>query len=152
VADPDTVVFYRSPVRGHGRGGAFPGHIPPSLPSVPVVLDFTGFDGSTIRHWRERGAEGIVVAAFAGRRMSPGAGSEAQAAGAEGNPVAVSSRVPGGRVPDGTLEGPEGPVPMAQRGLVAAGDLPPWKARVLLMLSLTRTRDPVAIRQIFRTH
>ncbi|HSR41906.1 MAG TPA: asparaginase [Longimicrobiales bacterium] len=152
VADPDTVVFYRRPVRKHGEGSAFPGPLPGSLPSVPVVLDFTGFDGSTIRGWRERGSEGIVVAAFAGGRMSPAAGNEAMAAGAAGIPVVVSSRVPGGRVPEGTIEGPDGPRPMVEGGLIAAGDLPPWKARVLLMLSLTRTRDPMELREIFRTH
>ncbi|NIP58995.1 MAG: L-asparaginase [Gemmatimonadetes bacterium] len=152
VADPDTVIFYRRPLRGYGEESAFAGPLPPGLPAVPVVLDFTGFDGSSIRHWREQGAEGIVVAAFAGGRMSPGAGSEALAAGSAGIPVAVSSRVPGGRVPDGTLEGPDGPDPMVDRGLIAAGDLPPWKARVLLMLALTRTRDPGEVREIFRTH
>jgi L-asparaginase/Glu-tRNA(Gln) amidotransferase subunit D len=35
---------------------------------------------------------------------------------------------------------------------VTAGDLPPHKARVLLMLALTRTRDPAEIQRLFDTH
>jgi L-asparaginase/Glu-tRNA(Gln) amidotransferase subunit D len=33
--------------------------------------------------------------------------------------------------------------------MVAAGDLPPWKARILLSLALTRTGDPSEIQQLF---
>jgi len=33
---------------------------------------------------------------------------------------------------------------------VAAEDLPPLKARVLLMLALTKTKDPAEIQRMFR--
>jgi L-asparaginase/Glu-tRNA(Gln) amidotransferase subunit D len=35
---------------------------------------------------------------------------------------------------------------------VAAGDLQPWKARVLLQLALTATRDPERIQELFDSH
>jgi L-asparaginase/Glu-tRNA(Gln) amidotransferase subunit D len=36
--------------------------------------------------------------------------------------------------------------------LIGAGDLTPQKARVLLMLALTRTSDPRELAAIFRAH
>ena len=48
----------------------------------------------------------------------------------------------GGRVP---------PVPkLRERGWIAAGDLNPWKARILLRLALARgDRDPDALQALF---
>jgi L-asparaginase len=40
---------------------------------------------------------------------------------------------------------------MQARGMVAAGNLNPWKARVLLALVLTRTTDADAIQRYFDT-
>jgi L-asparaginase len=37
-------------------------------------------------------------------------------------------------------------------GFVAADELNPQKARVLLMLGLTRTREPAALQQMFYTY
>jgi len=142
VVDPDGVVFYRIPERRHTRGSAFAGTVEGSaLPRVPLVADFTGAPGAAIRFWRERGVDGLVVAAFGGGRTSPGFTEEAGATAAAGIPVVLASRVPGGRV-----------TPGERRGLIAAGDLPPWKARILLSLALLRTRDPGEIQELFRTH
>ena len=40
---------------------------------------------------------------------------------------------------------------MRERRWVAAGDLQPWKARVLLRLALTKTSDPETIQGWFDT-
>ena len=40
---------------------------------------------------------------------------------------------------------------LVRRGMVAAGDLVPWKARVLLSLALTVTTDPAEIQRLFDT-
>ena len=37
-------------------------------------------------------------------------------------------------------------------GFIAADELNPQKARVLLMLGLTRTRDPQALQEMFFTY
>ena len=37
-------------------------------------------------------------------------------------------------------------------GWIAGDNLPPWKARLLLSLALTKTRDPDEIQLIFETH
>jgi L-asparaginase len=38
---------------------------------------------------------------------------------------------------------------LVARGFVAAGNLQPWKARILLALALTRTTDPADIQRMF---
>jgi L-asparaginase len=40
----------------------------------------------------------------------------------------------------------------ARRGFVAADSLPPWKARILMALALTRTRDPDDVQRMFDTY
>jgi L-asparaginase len=72
---------------------------------------------------------------------TPGQGAALRRAAAKGVFVVVSSRTGAGRVP--VDDGDDFP---------GAGDLNPQKARILLMLALTRTRDRREIAQIFRTH
>ena len=62
----------------------------------------------------------------------------------QGVVVCRSSRVASGRV----VRGPA----LIRRGMVAADNLPPWKARILLALALTATRDPAEIQRLFDTH
>ena len=56
--------------------------------------------------------------------------------------MALASRVPQGRVMD----------PQSRGLVIAVGDLPPHKARVLLMLALKTTRDVDELNRIFRTY
>ena len=55
------------------------------------------------------------------------------------------------RVPAGSVTR-NGAVSDDDHGWVAGGDLNPYKARVLLSLCLTRTRDPRTIQELFDTH
>jgi L-asparaginase len=112
-----------------------------SLPYVPVVDDFAGSDGSVIRALAAQGVSGIVVQAFANGRASPGTTAAMLEVAAAGVPIALASRVAEGRVMD-----------RDQGLLIAAGDLSPQKARVLLMLALGRTRDAAELRRIFATY
>ena len=41
---------------------------------------------------------------------------------------------------------------LCARGIVTADDLLPWKARILLMLALSGTRDAEAIQQLFEQY
>ncbi|MGA9894289.1 MAG: hypothetical protein WBQ55_18505 [Xanthobacteraceae bacterium] len=41
---------------------------------------------------------------------------------------------------------------LAKRGFVAADNLQPWKARILLSLALTKTSDADAIQRMFGTY
>jgi L-asparaginase len=71
------------------------------------------------------------------------AGREAARAGLA---VVRSSRT-GGGVVERDIE-----VDDSAAGFIAAEELNPQKARVLLMLGLTRTRDPAALQTLFTTY
>lgn len=141
IVDADTLLIHRTPLTRHTTGSELdlPGD---TLPLVPIVADYAGSDGSVLRMWVERGASGIVVQGFANGRTSPATTAAVRDIAAAGVPVVLASRVQEGRV-------------MGNRGeglVIAAGDLPPHKARVLLMLALARTRDAAALRRIFATY
>lgn len=141
LVDSDRVLIHRRIATRHTSDSEFdvPGT---SLGDVPIAADYAGSDGSQIRNFVARGVDGIVVQAFANGRTSPGTAAALGEAAEFGIPVVLASRVPEGRVTD-----PQG------RGLViAAGDLPPHKARVLLMLALEVTNDADQLKRIFRTY
>ena len=58
--------------------------------------------------------------------------------------LCIGSRVGSGRV----ARSPK----LAERGVVTADNLQPWKARVLLALALSVTEDPDAIQRMFDTY
>ena len=59
--------------------------------------------------------------------------------------VVQSSRAGSGRVAGASAS-------MRQSGFIGADTLTPQKARILLMLALTRTSDPGEIRRMFATY
>jgi L-asparaginase type II len=141
-ADPDTVLFYRSPPHRHTAGSEFELSGAGSLPKVPIVIDYAGFDGSTIIDWIDKGARGIVVQTFAGGRMSAGAFRSVREAGERGVPIVVASRVPGGRIPGGPLV----------EGSILARDLSAHKARVLLVVALAVGLDHDGLARVFEQY
>ncbi|MBW3535534.1 MAG: asparaginase [Gemmatimonadetes bacterium] len=145
VADDDAVVFRRGLPGGHTVDTPFDVSGRESLPVVPMVADYAGSGAEEVGAWVRRGADGLVVQAFGGGRTSPAMTDAVRAAAEAGLPVVLASRVPEGRVMPRAVGGR----PMAERGLVVAGDLPPHKARVLLMLALTRTHEAREIQAFF---
>jgi L-asparaginase len=101
-----------------------------ALPRVDVVVTYQGADGALVEAAVAAGARGIVSAGTGAGYPTPGEEVALQAASDAGVVVVQATRVGGGRVP---------PVPKVRdRGWVAAGDLSPWKARILLRLALAR--------------
>ncbi|UCC71939.1 MAG: asparaginase [Gemmatimonadota bacterium] len=143
LADPDTVLFYRQPLRPHTTASEFDVSGLDSLPRVEIAFDYTGSDGSTIDYLVSRAPDGIVVAGFAGGRMSAGAGRAVRSALDAGIPLVIASRVPGGRI----VGDPLGDLPA-----IIARDLSPHKARILLMLALTHSQQVDEIQRIFDTY
>jgi len=143
VVDPDTVMFYRTSLRPHTTNSEFDVGSLETLPRVEVVSDYAGFDGTAIDDMILRSPDGIVLATFAGGRMSAGARQGVSAAVEAGIPVVVSSRVPGGRIIGN---------PVGQLGAVVARDIPPHKARILMMLALTQSRNVIQIQRVFDTY
>lgn len=144
-ADADgRVCLYRRPQRRHTLSSAFDVRGVGRLPRVDIAASYAGADGTVIRALAEAGAAGIVTAGTGAGQVSPPEMEALAEAQARGIVVVRSSRVGSGRViATPTLRG---------QGSVAADNLPPQKARVLLMLALTQTREVAPIQQLFDEH
>ena len=143
TVDPDGVRFYHRSLHPYTTNSEFNISNLEALPEVAILSDFTGIDESLVGDFGQRDMDGLVVRTFAGGRMS--AGMLAGLAGLEqpGVPTVVTSRVPGGRI----VEAPDYDFP----AIVSNGQ-PDNKARILLMLALTRTSDPIEIQRMFDTY
>lgn len=111
------------------------------LPRVDVVLSYVGADGVLVDAAVATGAQGLVSAGTGAGMTTPAEQEALDRACARGVVVCQSTRVGSGYV----SRSPR----MARRGLVAASNMPPWKAKVLLSLALTRTRDPEDVQELF---
>jgi L-asparaginase len=111
------------------------------LPRVDVVMSYLGADGALIDASVRAGAAGIVSAGTGAGFPTPAEQAALEAAARGGVVVVQASRTGSGRVS-------VSPAATA-RGIVAAGNLPPVKSRLLLMLALTRTRDPHRVAEFF---
>lgn len=110
------------------------------LPRVSVLYFNADADAELVRFAAERSAGLVIAGAGAGEFSRAWADAIAEAVAEKNIPVVISTRINRGRiVPEQLL------VP----GTIAAYDLPPAKAAVLLRLALTITNDPTAIQKIF---
>jgi L-asparaginase len=145
-ADADgKVVYYHYPARKHTVDTEFDIRSAQSLPRVDVVLSYVGADGTMIEAAVNAGARGIVSAATGAGRPTPLEDEAFDKAYAEKKVLmCLSSRVASGRV----VRSPG----LAKRGFVAADNLQPWKARILLSLALAKTTDANDIQRMFDTY
>jgi L-asparaginase len=146
VADADgRVVYYHSPARKHTVESEFDVRSAQSLPRVDIVLSYVGADGAMIEAAVKAGAKGIVSAATGAGRPTPLQDIAFDKAYAENRVLmCLCSRVASGRV----VRSPG----LAKRGFVAADNLQPWKARILLSLALAKTNDANEIQRMFDTY
>jgi len=139
-ADADQVVYYRAPMRAHTLATEFDVSGVDQFPKVRVLYAHTGGGDELVHAAVAAGARGLVIA-------GTGAGSTQDMRSAladyvqQGIVVVRASRLGAGRVVrDDNYQEP---------GMVAADNLNPQKAWVLLTLALTRTSDPDAIQAMF---
>lgn len=111
------------------------------MPRVDVLVSHVDADGTFIEAAVAAGAQGIVSAGTGAGYCTPAEDEAIDRAVAVGVIVCQASRVGSGRVA-------RSPV-MSRRRLVAAANLQPWKARILLGLALTHSSDPEVIQDIF---
>src|SRR2546427_5367092 len=157
VVDADRVVFYRDVVKRHTARSEFDVTSLTKLPRVDIVMVYQGADGDLIKAAANAGAQGIVIAA-AGAGATSGTQREAENyAVKKGVIVVTTTRTGSGRIAP-PRRGPNAVQPSNQSAaltpdeqgrFIAGEDLAPVKARVLLMLALTKTKDPVDIQRIF---
>jgi L-asparaginase len=176
VVDADRVVFYRNSVkRGSGRT-EFDVSTISALPRVDVIMVYQGASGDLIKAAVDAGAKGVVIASAGAGATSGTQQDGIRYAADKGVFVVIGTRTGSGRIPvrrgggsraptPGTVtqgtpaqaasdeeQGEQRPDPGAEqrrRFMLGAEDLAPIKARILLMLALTRTSDPAEIQRMF---
>ncbi len=132
-ADADRVAFYRAPLRRRAPDTEFDIRGLDGLPRVDISLTYAGSDGVAVRAFVAAGARGIVSAGFAPGFPTP-ADTEALAEAVRAGVVVVqSTRAGSGRVVCGARS--------REHGFIAADNLAPQKARLLLALALSVTGD-----------
>jgi L-asparaginase len=142
--DADRVAFYRASTKRHTTRSEFDVSNTSSLPKVEILHSYLEAGTAAIKALGEAGVDGIVFAGTGSGSLSDPerAAVKALAATAKQKPFLVrTSRTGNGRV-----------IPRKDydaEGMVAGDNLNPQKARILLMLSLTTTRDLNEIRRIF---
>jgi L-asparaginase len=143
--DGDKVSFYHSSTRRHTSRSEFDGGALTSLAKVEIVYSYVESDPAIIDAIVTTGARGIVFAAGGAGVLSSAEKAAVQRIRQlppELQPVLVlSSRVGNGRVIPRTE--------YDELGMVPADNLNPQKARVLLMLALTQTKELPEIRRMF---
>ena len=138
------VVFYRNVTRRHTTATPFAIRGMETLPRVDIVYAYGGADGVLIDAARQHGTDGLVLVGFGGGTY-PGAFLDAgKRAVHAGIPVVLATRSTAGRV----IMTPQ----KASAGFIVSDDLLPQKARVLLTLALTMTRERDAIQELFYQH
>jgi L-asparaginase/Glu-tRNA(Gln) amidotransferase subunit D len=108
-----------------------------------VVYVYPGADSVAIDAFVAAGARGLVIAGAGRGATTPEQRRALEQARDRGVVIVISSRTGSGPVPVGEGDGDDG------GRAIGAGDLNPQKARVLLMLALTRTSDPKEVARIF---
>lgn len=139
--DDDRITWYREPVRPHGAATPFDVMRLTKLPRVDIVYTYAGADGALIEAAVAAGAAGIVIAGFPTGSGTPAMEEAVTRVAAKGIPVVMTNRGGMGRVWDKRAK--------EARPLIFGDNLTPVKARILLMLALTTTRDPAEIQRIF---
>ena len=155
VVDADDVVYYRKPVRRSGARSEFDVTGLDHLPRVDVFLVYQDAPGDLIEAAVDAGAKGLVMATAGAGAISGTQGDGLAYAADRGVFVVRSTRTGSGRVasdpPGGARRSEDASPEMHRRQAftVAADDLTPVKARLLLMLGLTRTSNRDELQRMF---
>jgi L-asparaginase len=172
VVDSDRVVFFRQLVQRHTSRSEFDIANVKELPRVDVVMVYQGAPGDLIKAAVDAGAKGVVIAGAGAGAISGTQNEGLDYAAQKGVFIVTGTRTGSGRIaaprnqspaaaaagaapaapgPSGT-PGTPAPNPAAARRRqfsVAAEDHAPLKARILLMLALTKTTDRGEIQRMF---
>jgi len=143
--DEDRITFYRVPLKAHTTATLFDTSRLQKLPRVDIVTTYVDADGALIdaavTHAK---SEGLVVAGFPTGSATPAMEQAISRAAASGIPVVMTNRGGTGRVTDTRSK--------EARPLIFGDNLTPQKARILLMLALTTTKDPLEIQRMFQMY
>ena len=138
--DLDRVTFYRQPLRKHTVASEFDVSRLERLPRVDIIYTASGTDGILIDAAVERAhSDGLVIAVSPTGAPAPGMKEALNRAAGANVPIVYANRGGHDRLRR-MLPG---------EPFIAGDNLNAQKARILLMLALTKTRDFAEIQRIF---
>ena len=150
VVDRDRVVYYRDTLKRHTADSEFDVSAIESLPRVDIIMVYQGAPGDLIEAAVDAGARGIVVASAGAGATSGTQRQGISSALDRGVFVVTSTRTGSGRIRSrsggGGGRGGDDPNRVYR---IAAEDLAPLKARILLMLALATTDDGAEVQRMF---
>ncbi|KEY57362.1 L-asparaginase 2 [Serratia sp. DD3] len=140
------VDYQRSPQRKHTTATPFDVSKLTTLPKVGIIYNYANASDAPAKALIAEGYQGIVSAGVGNGNLYKTVFDTLAKAANDGMAVVRSSRVPTGS----TTEDAE--VDDTKYGFVASGTLNPQKARVLLQLALTQTKDAKQIQAMFNQY
>jgi L-asparaginase len=140
-ADSRGVLFQYKSTMPHTLSAEFDVSELDVLPKVSILSDYIGFEAGLKKESDD--SEGVVIRSFAGGRCSRGMIEKIRQSTNQGTPVVLASRVHGGRITD---------LPLDLDGLIASNGHTENKSQILLMLGLTKSKDPIELQRIFNTY
>ena len=143
TVDPDGVRFYHRSMLPHTTKSEFDISSVTVLPDVLILSDFTGIAQPVVERFGRQPMDGLVVRTFAGGRMSAGMMAGLEEIADLGVPTVVTSRVPEGRIVS---------PPSYNFPAIVSNGQQDNKARILLMLALTKSSERGEIQRIFDTY
>lgn len=149
VVDADRIVYYRDVIKRHTSKSEFDVSVMTMLPRVDVLLVYQDAPGDLIKSAVDRGALGVVLATAGAGATSGSQTDGISYATGKGVVVALATRTGSGRIAARRRGGEMVATSGRFDFLIAAEDLAPVKARILLMLALAQTHDPVEIQRMF---
>ncbi|GAB3450018.1 type II asparaginase [Insolitispirillum peregrinum] len=138
--------FYRQPVRKHTTESEFDVSKLDSLPQVDIVYGYANNNRIALDAFVKAGAKGIIHAGVGDGSLSNAMKPGLIDARKDGVVIVRSSRVGNG------ILARNGEANDDELDFVASDTLNPQKARILLMLALTKTSDTKAIQKMFYTY
>lgn len=138
-----SVKFYHNPLRLHNADTVFNIKKAESLPKVGIVYAHAGLDSSIVNHLIDSGVKGIVLAGVGDGNANKETVEKLSVAAKSGIVVVRSANLGAGLVE------PNVEINDDELGFATADNLSPKKARILLMMSLTKTDDVKEVREIF---
>lgn len=144
-ADSDgLVVFYRQSLKRHTRDSEFDVSGMDKLPRVDIATAYAGADGIAITAFAKAGASGIISAGLGNGSVPRPFMDALVEVSKSGVPVVIASQSIRGRV--------MGRKAFVEKGFIVSDTLSPKKARILLMLGLTKTRDAAELQRMFNEY
>lgn len=137
------VHFANTPDTPHTKDTPFDVSKLDKLPKVGIVYNYSNVPAEPLKALLDAGYEGIVTAGVGNGNIHKNLFPLLEKAAKDGVAVVRSSRVPtGSATKDAEIDD-------KKYGFVAGQFLNPQKARVLLQLALTKTKDPAKIQEYF---